>query len=114
MKMEEQREKNPGRKMTINDVAEALSVSASTVSRAISGKGRIGEATRKRVFEFIEEHDYHPNSIAKSLAQSRTNNIAIIIPDVKGVVALPFFLHVYVRRERGGSGEGIRYVCGFH
>lgn len=91
MKMEEQREKNPGRKMTINDVAEALSVSVSTVSRAISGKGRIGEATRKRVFEFIEEHDYHPNSIAKSLAQSRTNNIAIIIPDVKGVVALPFF-----------------------
>ena len=51
--MEEQREKNPGRKMTINDVAEALSVSASTVSRAISGKGRIGEATRKRVFEFM-------------------------------------------------------------
>lgn len=91
VKMEEKRGKIQNKKMTINDVAEVLGVSVSTVSRAISGKGRIGEATRRRVLEFIEEHDYHPNGIAKSLAQSRTNNIAIIIPDVKGVVALPFF-----------------------
>ena len=89
--MKEQQGNGPGKKMTINDVAEALGVSVSTVSRAISGKGRIGEATRRRVLDFIEEHDYHPNGIAKSLAQSRTNNIAIIIPDVKGVVAVPFF-----------------------
>ena len=80
-----------GKKMTINDVAEALGVSVSTVSRAISGKGRIGEATRRRVLDFIEEIGYHPNGIAKSLAQSRTHNIAIIIPDVKSVVAVPFF-----------------------
>ena len=91
IKMEEKWGKSQDKKMTINDVAEALGVSVSTVSRAISGKGRIGEATRRRVFEFIEEHDYHPNGIAKSLAQSRTYNIAIIIPDVKGVVELPFF-----------------------
>ena len=36
-------------KLTINDVAERLGVSTSTVSRAISGKGRIGDTTRKRV-----------------------------------------------------------------
>lgn len=34
-------------KLTIKDVAESLGVSESTVSRAISGKGRIGEATKK-------------------------------------------------------------------
>jgi len=33
-------------KLTIKDVAESLGVSESTVSRAISGKGRIGEARR--------------------------------------------------------------------
>ena len=58
-----------GKKMTINDVAEQLGVSISTVSRAISGKGRIGNETRRKVLKFIEEHDYHPNSSAKSLAQ---------------------------------------------
>lgn len=78
-------------KLTINDVAKRLGVSTSTVSRAISGKGRIGSETRKRVLEFIEENDYHPNSSAKSLAQSKTNNIAILIPEVSALVAQPFF-----------------------
>lgn len=81
----------PEKKMTINDVAEALGVSPSTVSRAISGKGRIGEKTKSRVLQFIEEHDYHPNGIAKSLAQAKTYNIAMIIPEVKELVELPFF-----------------------
>ena len=53
--------------ITISDVAEALGVSKTTVSRAISGKGRIGEATRKRVLEYIDKYDYKPNVIEISL-----------------------------------------------
>ena len=53
--------------ITIADVAEALGVSKTTVSRAISGKGRIGRETRERVLAYIEEHDYKPNVIAKSM-----------------------------------------------
>ena len=34
---------------TIEDIAQELGVSKTTVSRAISGKGRIGQATRERV-----------------------------------------------------------------
>ncbi len=33
--------------ITLTDIAKALGVSITTVSRAISGKGRIGEETRK-------------------------------------------------------------------
>ena len=55
------------------------------------GKGRIGSETRRKVMEFIEEHDYHPNSSAKSLAQAKTENIALLIPEVKTLVAQPFF-----------------------
>lgn len=76
---------------TIHDVARELGVSASTVSRAISGKGRIGSATRERVLQYIEEHGFYPNAAAQSLAQSRTNNIAIILPEVKTLVDMPFF-----------------------
>ena len=61
--------------ITISDVADALGVSKATVSRAISGKGRIGDETRQRVLAYIEEHDYKPNVIAKGLAQSKTFNI---------------------------------------
>lgn len=57
--------------ITIADVAEALGVSKTTVSRAISGKGRIGEATRQKVPAYIQEHDYKPNVIAKGWRSQR-------------------------------------------
>ncbi len=77
--------------LTINDIADALGVSKTTVSRAISGKGRIGEETRARVLEYIEAHNYRPNVIAKGLAQSRTYNIGLVIPGDYNIVELPFF-----------------------
>lgn len=82
---------NGDRAITIHDVARELGVSASTVSRAISGKGRIGEATRERVLRYIDETGFYPNAAAQSLAQSKTNNIAIILPEVKTLVDMPFF-----------------------
>ena len=77
--------------MTIADVAEALQVSKTTVSRAISGKGRIGDATRQRVLAYIEANDYKPNVIAKGLAQKKTYNIALVIPGDCNLVDIPFF-----------------------
>lgn len=79
------------RVMTIDDIAEALGVSASTVSRSISGKGNIGQATRERVLQYIKAHNFHLNSAAQGLAKSRTNNIAIILPEAKTLVEMPFF-----------------------
>ena len=38
---------------TIDDIARELGVSKTTVSRAISGKGRIGQATRERVLAAV-------------------------------------------------------------
>lgn len=76
---------------TIDDIARALGVSKTTVSRAISGKGRIGEETRQRVMEFIEQHDYRPNAVAKSLAQNRTFNLALVLPEDCGSHDMPFF-----------------------
>lgn len=79
------------KKITIDDVANALGVSKTTISRAISGKGRIGEATRNKVLHYIEENNYKPNLIAKSLAESKTFNLAVVIPGDYNIVDLPFF-----------------------
>ena len=79
------------RKITISDIAEALQVSKTTVSRAISGKGRISEETRKKILAYIEEKDYKPNVIAKGLAQQKTYNIALVIPGDCKLVDMPFF-----------------------
>ena len=82
---------NEKKNITISDVADALGVSKTTVSRAISGKGRIGDETRQRVLAYIEEHDYKPNVIAKGLAQSKTFNICVVMPSSYALVDLPFF-----------------------
>lgn len=79
------------KKITISDIAEELGVSKTTVSRAISGKGRIGEETRRRVMEYIQAHNYRPNLIAKSLAQSKTFNIGVVMPNEYNLMDLPFF-----------------------
>lgn len=76
---------------TIEDIANELGVSKTTVSRAISGKGRISRATRERVMEFIKLHDYQPNVIARGLAQSKTFNIALVIPMEFTGNEIPFF-----------------------
>lgn len=82
---------NHHKKITISDVAEALNVSKTTVSRAISGKGRISEDTRQKVLAYIEENDFKPNVIAKGLAQQKTYNIALVIPGDCNLVDMPFF-----------------------
>lgn len=79
------------KKITISDIAEELQVSKTTVSRAISGKGRISEGTRKRVLAYIQKMDYKPNVIAKGLAQQKTYNIALVIPGDCNLADMPFF-----------------------
>lgn len=87
-------------KVTIGDIAEALGISKTTVSRAISGKGRIGESTRRKVLDYIETTNYKPNPMAKGLAQSKTYNICWVMPGDSTVTDLPFFQRCMV-----GIGE---------
>ena len=77
--------------LTISDIADALGVSKTTVSRAISGKGRVGKETRARVLRYITEHHYTPSAIAKALAKSTTYNISVVLPGNCSMVELPFY-----------------------
>lgn len=79
------------KKLTMDDVAKALGVSKTTVSRAVSGKGRIGEETRQRVLEYIAQHNYKPNVMAKGLANNRTYNIGMVLQADLLSSDLPFF-----------------------
>ncbi len=81
-------EKKP---ITIADIARELGLSKTTISRAISGKGRIGEETRNKVLSYIEEHNYRPNRTAKALAQSKTFNIGVVLPADSNLVEIPYF-----------------------
>lgn len=67
----------------LKKIAEESGCSISTVSRVINGKGRISEATKEKVLKIAREHDYVPNQIARSLKNSKTNTIGIIVPDIR-------------------------------
>lgn len=101
--MDDKESKESGR-ITISDVAEALNISKTTVSRAISGKGRIGEETRKKVLDYIETHNYKPSPLAKGLAQSKTYNIGWVMPGDSEVTDLPFFQRCMI-----GISEAVAY-----
>lgn len=84
-------EEKVDKKITISDIADALGVSKTTVSRAISGKGRIGKETKAKIMKYISEHNYTPSAIAKALANSTTYNISWVVPGDYSIVELPFF-----------------------
>ena len=78
-------------KVTIDKLAKDLGCSKTTVSRALSGKGRISEERRKEILEYSRKCGYRPNMIAKSLADSKTYNIGVVLPADQDLNEIPFF-----------------------
>lgn len=76
--------------VTIAEVAEALDISKTTVSRAISGKGRVSEATRARVFDYIGKGRQDAAAPLRTAQQGPTNNLALVIPKHFMRLDLPF------------------------
>lgn len=65
---------------TIYDIAKALNLSASTVSRALNNNPVINPETRKKVNECAKKMGYQSNTFASSLRTRRTNTIGVIVP----------------------------------
>ncbi|WP_226388850.1 LacI family DNA-binding transcriptional regulator [Penaeicola halotolerans] len=67
---------------TIKDIAKALNVSSSTVSRALKDYPGISDETKKAVKELAKKMNYRPNAVALSLRKSKSNTIGVIIPEI--------------------------------
>jgi LacI family transcriptional regulator len=65
---------------TIHDIAKALNISASTVSRALNDNPLISEATRLKIKTAAREMGYRPNILAANFRSKRTNTIGVIVP----------------------------------
>ncbi|WP_293575109.1 substrate-binding domain-containing protein [Phaeobacter sp.] len=66
--------------MNLKELAAHLNLSQTTVSRALNGFPEVSEATRKRVADAAEQHNYRPNTRAKALATGRAMAIGHVIP----------------------------------
>ncbi|GAB4018545.1 LacI family DNA-binding transcriptional regulator [Spirosoma koreense] len=90
--------------ITIKDIARALNLSTSTVSRALRDSYEINPETKRLVIEYAERLNYRPNPIALSLKENRSRVIGVIVPQI----ANNFFSQVI------NGIEAIAYNRGYH
>jgi LacI family transcriptional regulator len=66
--------------VTIYDVAKALKLSPSTVSRGLKNHPHIHKETRKKILAAAAEMGYRHNKFASNLRQKHTNTIGVVVP----------------------------------
>ena len=77
-------------RISIEEIAQALNISKTTVSRALSGKGRISEATRSRVRSYVASTGAAPAVRSGWSEENATHNLTMVIPDHFVRLDLPF------------------------
>jgi DNA-binding LacI/PurR family transcriptional regulator len=68
--------------VTIKDIAKALGLSTSTVSRALRDSHEISAETKRLVTEYAEKINYKPNPIALSLKERRSRSIGVMVCEI--------------------------------
>ncbi|MDR2509141.1 MAG: LacI family transcriptional regulator [Spirochaetaceae bacterium] len=66
--------------MTVHEIAALAGVSIGTVDRVLHRRGRVSAATRARIEAIIEQHQFIPNPIARSLKRKRPYRFCALIP----------------------------------
>jgi LacI family transcriptional regulator len=89
---------------TIYDIAEALKISASTVSRALRNHSDISEAVTEKVIKMAKKMNYKANITAQNLKERKTKVIGVIIPEI---------LHHFNMSVLNGIEE-VAFRKGFH
>ncbi|GAA4250195.1 LacI family DNA-binding transcriptional regulator [Dactylosporangium darangshiense] len=81
-------EDGPGRRSptTIYDIARALGVSPSTVSRALHKPGRTNAKTEQRIRAAADALGYRINPLARALPTGRTGTLGLILSDITNPV----------------------------
>lgn len=90
------------RQITIKDIAKALNISASTVSRSLADHPDISRETKKLVNAFAKEHKYKPNALALSLRTNNTKTIGVIIPQIVHFFFSSVLSGIEDEAEKGG------------
>ncbi len=91
---------------TINDIAKIVGVNVATVSRVLNNRGYISENLKSRVYAAMEELNYQPNEIARSLSRKKSNVIGLIIP----TISHPFFSAITEYIEYYAYKEGYKIL----
>jgi DNA-binding LacI/PurR family transcriptional regulator len=99
----------PGRKskIGIRDVAASAGVSNTTVSHALSGKGRLPEATRERIIGIARDLGYRPNANARNLVNGRTGLIGVAVSSASASPVVLSDFDYFVRLLGAATGAAV-------
>jgi LacI family transcriptional regulator len=107
--MKHKRNAKDGRSVvTIYDIAKKAGVSAMTVSRVINNTGRISEETRSKVKRVMDELNYVPNTMARSLVLQETKMLSLLITDITN----PFYTTLARGAEDTAKKLGYKLLFG--
>ena len=87
---------------SIKDVAQTAGVSTATVSRVLANTSRVKDETRQRVLEAVEQLNYRPNLIARSLRAQKSAKIGLVVSDIRN----PFFTAISRAVEDSAYEQG--------
>lgn len=93
-------------RVTISDVAKALDLTKSTVSRAMNGYGDISESTRQRVKAMARQMNYQPLSHAQAIKTGRTRSLGLVLQLADHDAHRPFLAEFLAGVSAGASHEG--------
>lgn len=93
-------------KPKIEDVAKVAGVSPTTVSRVLNNRGYIGEKTREKVHKAMEQLNYYPNEVARSLFIKKTFLIGLIFPTTSN----PFYGQLIFHLENIAASLGYKVL----
>ncbi|RPD96001.1 LacI family transcriptional regulator [Aureibaculum marinum] len=69
-------------KVTIHDIAKALDINSSTVSRALNDSPRVTKKTKEKILNKAKEMGYKRNLLASNLRKNVTNTIGVVVPRI--------------------------------
>lgn len=87
---------------TLTEVAKLAGVTAATVSNVLRKRGKVGEATRKRVLEAVDALGYRPHLTARALAEGSAPTLALMVSSI----ANPFYPEFALAAERAARESG--------
>ena len=94
------------KRVTIKDIAKALGVSKSTVSRALSDRFDVNASTRESVLDMARRLNYKPNPYAQSLICRRSRIVGIVVPEFVN----SFFPRIIMQMQRVFEAGGFRVL----
>lgn len=92
--------------VTIKDIANHLTLSVSTVSRALTDDKNIRKETKEKVLAAAKALGYRPNPVATNLKYGRTNTVGVIVPEM----VTPFASQVIEGIQKVLYAKGLKVI----